>query len=331
MKLLYSLVFVMGCSSLSSNPKVLKDPLGEMNQKTPLADLLDIALTYGEEPMDKAKKLISKRKLWPQTAQALQILILDHHESWPSARLMNGFALYQMAKDPKSPKVFQKTVRSDRLLAQDLAWGLAAHLPSPAMAKEIESRLDEALIYEEIQDLFRPQMPLALAANQLTKSYSFLKQGLITTNHPTFVEGMAKLNPKQASGDFLDYLAQAPVEELRQLNLKTVDLMSCLGMLAHMKEVPPPVTHPRFEALFLFSISRNTALNELARSVLGTYLPRESETLSIILSAQPSWVQLAYIENARRDFTPALGLLLSELKKRTAQKDVIHELNQVLR
>src|SRR5690606_4760486 len=136
---------------------------------------------------------------------------------------------------------------------------------------------------------------------------------------------------RQASEDFLTYLALAPAEELRQLTLSSVNLYSCMIILKHMTYAPPSVANADFRHLFNYAVSRNNALAELAHAVLENYVPEHTDYLAQLLARQPVWVQMAYLENARRRMTPKVGLLLSELKKVSAQDDVISEIDEIRR
>lgn len=322
-------VGLVSCTTIDKTDNAAEPPA--ITKDMPLSDAIHAALTYGDQTLVSVKKLLSKRGQWPQAAQALRALILEHHEKWQSPRLINAFALYQASGDNLAPELFKKIVRSDRRLAQQLVWSLASQLPSPQMAKQIENRLTEAIVDNEISELYIPYMADAIAANQLKDSYTLVRQGLFVTNHVAFARAMAKLKPERASNDFLDYLAMAPVEELRQLNLKTVDALSCMEILTHMTAFPPRISHPKIDALFLFSISRNAALSEMSRQVISGFLPEHASAMASVLVRLPPWVQLAYVEGVRRQYSAVLGLFLAELKKVSAQKEVIDEIDQVVR
>jgi len=176
-----------------------------------------------------------------------------------------------------------------------------------------------------------PGTARAIMANKLTKSYTVVRQGLLMKGHEAFAEAMISLNPKAASSDFLDYLALAPPEELRQLTLSSVNLYTCMVILQHLAKVQAPISHPRIENLFFYSVSRANGLAELAQSAIERYLPRNKEHLAYNLTKLPVWVQIAYLENARRRMNPKVGILLAELKKVSSQRDVIEEIDEVIR
>ena len=62
-------------------------------------------------------------------------------------------------------------------------------------------------------------------------------------------------------------MAKAPVSELRQLNVKSVDVFACMEILRHLANFPMDVSHPKFEHLFLYSISRKhkVSMRQLAQ------------------------------------------------------------------
>jgi hypothetical protein len=51
--------------------------------------------------------------------------------------------------------------------------------------------------------------------------------------------------------------------------------------------------------------------------------------MAMALARMPVWVQVAYIEGARRNMTASKRVFLTELKKLTAQTEVLDELGDV--
>jgi hypothetical protein len=213
------------------------------------------------------------------------------------------------------------------LINRQLAWQLAADAPSQSMRHEIENYLTESVTENELSLVLIPAMADAVASNRLIESYTVVREGLLIANDIAFARAMIALNPQQASVDFLEYLAKAPVEELRQLTLKSVDVYTCTLILEHFQSYPPPVSNPRIDTLFLFTISRNNALAEMARDVLERYLPRHSESFAFSLSRLPAWMQIAFVERSSNRLTPVISLFLDDLKKATVDKDVIDEIS----
>jgi hypothetical protein len=141
---------------------------------------------------------------------------------------------------------------------------------------------------------------------------------------------MIAIAPEQAAADFMVYLAQAPVEELRQLSLTSVDLFCCMEMLKHLQKVPVSIYHPNFSHLFYYATSRNQALAELGQEVLSGYSPKYNAYLAYLFGVQPEWVQLAYIEGIRRNMTPVATLFLFEVKKNSRHQEIIDEINSMI-
>ena len=100
-----------------------------------------------------------------------------------------------------------------------------------------------------------------------------------------------------------------------------------MEILEHLAQHTTPVTHPQFDYLFFYSISRNQALAGLARKVLEPYFAKDRSYLAFRLTQMPKWVQLAFIEGGRRQMTPIFAKFLSELKKNTINQEVIEEIN----
>jgi hypothetical protein len=142
---------------------------------------------------------------------------------------------------------------------------------------------------------------------------------------------MIQLNSKRANEDFLNYLALAPGEELRQLNLTSIDVFVCTEILQHMANNELPVTHSHFDHLFYFAISRNTALSDMARKVIENAMPSHAQHLAFLLSKLPPWAQIAYVDNTKSSTNTSVKLFLTELKKVSVQKDVRDEIDEIIR
>lgn len=325
-------ILVLSCGMLASCVSIGKkeaDPPPAIVDNMPLDQALNAALDYGDQTAKQVRKLLKKRHELAAADTMLQGKLTKDLSQFDNAQLINAVQLYQFT-DPKHPElVFTHLVDSDRKLARQLAWYVASALPSAPMRSAIEARLTDALSNDELEEVFLPKMAEAVANNQMTSSYTLIRQGLFVVHNVSFVRAMIALDPHRASVDFMDYLALAPLEELRQLNLRAIDLFSCTVIMEHFLSVPVASSHRHFEHLFFFAISRNNALAELAQKVLEGYLPDQGETLALSLAQQPAWVQIAFIEGARRRMSAVLGLFLGELKKVTAQNDVIDELNNL--
>lgn len=322
-------IFLQACVSLNGDETHKEMP--KITLQMPLSEVISIGIDFGEQSLPSVKRYIAKKKDSKQAADLLSTLILSKHNSLAPHKLINAFRLYQDTADQKAPEVFAKTVRSERALAVQLSWHIAAQLPSKTMSKQIETVLTEAIIENDIDRFFLPEMAEAVAANDLKDSYTLIRQGLFLTHHPAYAKALSSLNPSLASDDFLDYLNLASIEELRQLNMKSVDPLTCSEILTHFSSKPPSIHHSKINVLFLFAVSRNAALSGLAKNIIDSYLPEHGPTLAAILAKEASWLQLAYIEGLRRQYTSVSGLFLQDLKAISAQQDVLDEIDQVLR
>ena len=200
--------------------------------------------------------------------------------------------------------------------------------PSAALARAIDQELSRALAEGEEDQLLIPEMANAVRANHLKGSYTLMREALMRKGSEEFALAMADLDPQLASEDFLNYLALAPAEELRQLTMSSVNLYSCLAILRHMQAVPPSAGAQNFEHLFAYAVSRNTGLAELAQIVLESYVPRGP-------SCYPSSSARARVgadrlhRKCKAADEPKVGLLLNALKANTAESDVVEEINEI--
>lgn len=304
-------------------------PPPAIKQDMPLTEALEAGINYGGDTLADVKRLIKRRREGGQAGQILEKALNGGLGTYQHNQLLNAAHLYMFTPAPLSEALFIALVRSDRPLAHQLGWQLAATKSTPLVAKMIERELTRAIADNDEESVLLPQMANAIAANHLKGSYTFARRGLMVKGDEEFAAAMARLNSKQASEDFLTYLAQAPGEELRQLTVSSVNMYTCLAILRHMRAVPPSVANVNFPHLFFYAVSRNVALAELAQGVLQTYIPTYTENLAQMLARHPNWTQIAYLESARRKMTPQAGLLLSELKKVTAEQSVVQEISEL--
>lgn len=306
-----------------------KVPPPTLTSQTPLNEVVEAAIGFGGDTLRQARLIIGRRGEWVKAEALLDRGLRDGVITYTDSRLVNAVHLYQSSIIPANPELFERMVASDRLLAKQLAWQIATTMPSRSIAKAVERELTRALREDDEQNLFLPQMASAVAANHLRSSYTVLLQGLVKTGNEGFAKAMAMLDADRASSDFLDYLSRATADELRQISVSSINLYTGMLMLKHMMKFPPPTDHPHFEHLFLYSISRNMALSDAASQVVLSYLPKNQDRLALQLARQPAWVQIAYIEAVRRKMTPVITLFLGELKRSTAQQDVVDEITEL--
>jgi hypothetical protein len=169
----------------------------------------------------------------------------------------------------------------------------------------------------------------AIAANQLEASYSLLREGLLFTHSDAYADAMIQINPRQASSDFLDYLSLVSVEELRQISITSINVYTAMGMFRHLMKYPVEISHPKFDHIFLYAISRNIAFKNIGRDLLEVYIVENRNHLALVLSRMPIWIQLAFVEGSRHQLNPVVGRLLSELKTLSREKAVVDEINSI--
>ena len=298
----------------------------------PLKEAISAGVQFGGQTMTDVKRLITRRNEWPAAVKILESKIPAMMSTLENGQLVNAAHFYQAAPVSANPDLFKSLVGSARPLARDMGWQIAATMPSKAIAAAIDRELSRAVANDDEKAVLVPLMAEAVKANRLASSYTLLREGLMETGHESFAEAMADLQPAIASNDFMDYLAKAPVEELRQMTLKSVNLYSCMVSLRHMLTRPVSLAHPNAEYLFLYSVSRNSGLSDMANAVIeNNYIVNQRPQFALILARMPVWVQLAYVENARRRQVPAVAVFLNELKKVASQQEVIEEIDEYRR
>lgn len=237
--------------------------------------------------------------------------------------------LFQFAPIDVSEALFHHLITSSRPLARQSGWQLAASKPSKILRAAIDKELNRAVLQNDEESLFMPQMAAAVKAHQLTSAYTVLRLGLFSTGSEAFVTAMSALNPKSASEDFLSYLALVPPEELRQLTITTIDLYAAMNALKHLQKNPASISNPQMPHLYYYAVSRNAGLSEMANTVLDTYYLFHKPQLARMLSLLPTWVQVAYVESTRRNNNPQRIAFLLDLKKVSTQSEVVDELGDV--
>lgn len=174
-----------------------------------------------------------------------------------------------------------------------------------------------------------PQMAQAAQANKLTSIYTLLRRGLMMKGDSEFAKAMITFDPKKATNDFMDYLSLATVEDLRQLNQSTINLHTCLVIFRHFLNYPVSTSHPKYSHLFIYSVSRNQVLKEMANLVLERQLPQYREQMAFTLARLPVWIQVAYVEGIRENLNTNVNLFLAKLKTVTAHKEVLEEIDDL--
>lgn len=320
-----SSTLIAGCISMGND----KEEIPPITAETDIKDVVNIGINY-QESYDLAKSEIKKRQAKPVVSGYTSQLITE--KDFTSQRMWRLINLYQWSTPGLvSPKIVDYLIRHKDSFTRQLGWLLAANRPSDIIAVTIERYISQAIYNNNEENILYPEMAMAAKENNLTGVYSILVNGLMTKGSSEFADAMIALNPQKAKYDTINYLAQATVEDLRQMNQKTVDMHTCIKILTFLNEYGVPLEHPRFEHLFLYAVSRNPAFAELASSVLKNYIKSSRDHLAYTLARLPVWIQVAFVESTREKMNANIGLFLSELKQVTAHQEVIEEINSIKR
>lgn len=323
---LCSLIFIV--SSCATTEKKSGEP-PKITAKLSVDDLVTATMDYGGKVYADVIKEVSRRKAWQEVERLTAKKIRVGLENLNSNEIVSVVKLYAASAKKLDKRVFASLIFSEIPLARQMGWNLASQLSSQETAKTVDDALSLILAEGNENSHFIPEMAKAVSANRLASSYRVLKQGLMTTGDDAFASAMIALNPSEASKDFLDYLSLAPIEDLRQLNQQEVNMMTCLVILRHLTVVPPPVNHAKYENIFLYAVSRNNGLAEMARSVLEVGFQRDKSRHAFILARLPAWIQVAYVEGVKPNMNSNIRGFLSELRKITVQDDVLEELKNI--
>lgn len=304
-------------------PKITKD--------LSIDEAIHIAVTWGEKSLDQFGTYLKMTGTERSSQTHVEEYLLRRALRAGGPTLVRTVRLYQSYRPRTAPKIFRKLIEKETPLTDMLAWEMAGKLASETMKIEIDALLSKAIEDGDEVKYMTPEAARAIAKNQAKDLYTFLRAGLNNTHHEAFVEAMIQLRPAIASKDFLDYLAQAPIEELRQMNMSSLNVLACTRILAHMRTYPPSISHRHFDHLVLFAISRNNSLRELANEVIDAYLPRHQETIALKISRLPTWIQVAYVDMSRHNRTIGIKLLLAKIRKISSQEDVVEQLSNELR
>jgi hypothetical protein len=326
--ILACLSLLYSCSTTKRDYKAEK-----ITDKTKTQDALNIAIAKGGFEIKNVLRLIVIRGEQEMGKKFLLEKFSSSDEKQPFYEKSNTLELLQSFRvEPKEAiMLFEKLKASLSLKQRELAWGIATAFPSAELAVHIEKHLSAAIMVDDLERELVPSMADALAENQLTSSYSIVKQGLFLRNDIGFAQAMIRLNPKKAEKDFLDYLGSIPTEELRQLNLESSNIFLCLELLNFLATRSLSPTNRYFENLFYFATSRNQSLSEVAMHVIENTSIQYRDHVAQILAGTPNWLQLAYIEKIRNNVTVQAKLLLKQLHTLSSKTHVINEIDEVLR
>lgn len=290
---------------------------------------IGIAVERGGKTIPFVADLLTQRKHWQHANKKLKIIAVNKGKTFSAPNQLNATSLYHRSPYKADLKFFSKLLQSDNSFDRKLAWRIAAHKPSTAIRSQIDDYISWALTKDLEKNLQDPGIAFAIQANKMKNGYNLLQQNLMATGHEAFAEVMAQMRPAQASSDFLSYLAKADYEELRQLNVKSVNIIACNIIFGHLKRYPVSISDQNFNHLFVYAVSRNQLLASMALSVLKPHMVKDRKMLAMYLARAPIWLQLAFIDSNRRQMTASARVFLETLRQTTSHEDVIDEIDTV--
>lgn len=325
--LLSSLVAALLATSACQTTDSERRERPEITSATDITEAYQLARRHGGAILHKTKELAKSRKEVGKVHNLSEEDLIKNNEQYDVAELANVSNLYFFSSQNLDAAPLRALLSSRSLTAQRLGWRMAAIKPSPQVAQILEQTITKAMKENREDQLLFPEMALAIKENGMQSEYTFLVRGLMINGSPEFANAMLSLDPKRATDPFLNYLMRADLEDLRQMSQKSVNVPTCTVIFRFLAENPIPLSHPGVPSLFLFSVSRNRALADMANAVLEKHIPENRATFATLLSRLPVPVQVAFIENSQREMTANMRLLLSDLKEIEQHREVIEELN----
>lgn len=323
-----SLSLIGACQTMGPDGRPIESA-PEITDAMTIEEVVDAGIRFGGETLVVAKRHLNKNKSWPEALKVIELRVKENRQDYTNLQLISALHMYQSGAKAVPLDFFRLLVRSKRATLRDLGWTLAANLPSASLRKAIDDELSRYVIQGLEQEILSAHLANAVQANKVRTAYTLMREGLMKTGDDSFAKAMISIKPQQSSEDFLPYLATAPVEELRQLNQRAVNIYSCMVILRHLISYPVSINHPNFEHLFLYAISRNNGLSELANLALDVYLPRYRNHMALMLSRLPAWIQVAFVESSRHRMSPHTRSLLAELKGVTSHDEVVDEITAI--
>jgi hypothetical protein len=312
-----------GCRTLNQQA----DEKPEITRDMPIEDAYGLAVQYGGDILKETKDLARDRQQLAEVQKLASADLLLRNETLSAPALTHVAHLYRVSSPRLDPQLFLKLMNSRQDAVRRIALRLAAVKPSTEVAQALEGYLSDALARGRDDEVLSSDLAVAIQENGLKSAYTFLVRGLMVEGLPEYANAMLALDPGRAAVPFLDYLGKADLEDLRQLNQKSVNVYTCTVIFRFLLDNPLPINHPSMPALFTFAVSRNRALAEMANAVLEKHIPEHRLALALMLARTPVQVQVAFVENTQKEMTAHLRLLLNELKELTQQKEVLEELS----
>lgn len=299
----------------------------EITRDMSISEAYALAKSHDADIMQKVKDLAKERNELPKLASLTENDLVNNHSKLTFNELSHATNMYVYASQKADPKVIKALLSAKEPGVRKIGWRLAAVKPSAEVGAVIDGVLNNALSQGKEDEILDPDMAKALQENGLKGDYTFLERGLSIQGSPEYATAMLALDPKSAMPAFLSYLMHADLEDLRQLNQKSINVYTCTVIFRFLIENPIPISHPGVASIFLFAVSRNRGLADMANAVLEKQIPEHRASFAAILARLPVPVQVAFIENSQREMTANLRLLLNDLKEVAQNKEVIEELN----
>jgi hypothetical protein len=321
---LVGLIGTAGCQTLETGAPTEKP---QITRDMSLEDAYRKAVSYGAETLPELRELAKDRNQMAELHKIAEGDLLKEYDNLPTPVLLNVAHIYRVSGNSMNPEILNRLARSKQEAVRRVGWRMAATRPSADVGRTIENLLSDALTRGREADMLVPDMASAIQENGIKSAYSFLVLGLMLQGAPEYANAMLALDANRASSPFIDYLNKADLEDLRQLNQKSINLLTCTVIFRFFSENPLPLNHPGVPVIFQYAVSRNRALSEMAFAVLEKHIPDNRLALAVLLSRQPVPVQVAFIESSQRESTANIRLFLDDMKEVAQQKEVIEELN----
>ncbi len=323
------IMMLVSCATLMRSD----DGLPQSYEGLSVAELVDLVRQHGGRALRPVYRQLQRDQALATAGRYIATAVPSALQGDDILALVAMLHLYQLTADPDAARIFTLLTAPEQrhaVLVQ-VGWQIATLMPSPRMAAVITRSLELALRQGREQALFFPQAAAAIAANRVAEGYTFVRQGLQRTHDEAFARALLKLNPQRASEDFLVYLANVPLDALRQRLPIAGNIPLRLMMLQHLRTYPVTTQHRKLEALFNYVVSRNPALSEAAQQALAVFYDKHSEQLAQLLARMPYWVQFACVEKLARRLNPSSRRFLVILRQKTSGVDVVDEINQLIR
>lgn len=321
------LVLFVNCKTTS----VSNDITSELTQFETyhVEKLLKIAIEKGNPFLNKAKEVIIKRREQQLAQKILENKLMNYSHTWNINYIQNSIILYKDIVTSINLDLIKTLAFSPSTHVRQLSWILAAYFPSDKMRDLIDQIISIYVNKNAESQIISPYLAIAIEKNKVNSLYSFMKKALLEFQDEAYARTMISLNPMQASQDFLDYLSLATIEDLRQLNQKSINIYTAMLILQHQITYAPSPYSPKFNVLLLYSVSRNQLLSDLAITVIESLINTHKEQIAYLISQMQVWVQIAFIENINRRKNTVLISLLKTLQQITPHKEILAELENI--